>query len=50
MSLPDHSITNDAGINALVVLHSRNMVASFSIDETLEQIRGWFAQHPAFKQ
>lgn len=42
------AITNDAGINALVVLHSRNMVASFSVDETLEQIRTWFAQHPAF--
>jgi len=36
------AIQNDASINALVVLHSRNMIASFSIDEKLEEIRGWF--------
>ncbi len=38
------AIQNDASINALVVLHSRNMIASFSIDEKLEEIREWFGQ------
>ena len=36
------SITGDASINALVVLHSRSLVASFSLDEKLDEIRAWF--------
>lgn len=34
----------DASINALVVLHARSMLASLSIDDRLDEIRGWF-QH-----
>ncbi len=41
------AIQNDASINALVVLHSRNMIASFSIDEKLDEIRAWFGHGPA---
>jgi hypothetical protein len=36
------AIQNDAGINALVVLHARNMVASFSVEEKLDEIRAWY--------
>ena len=32
----------DAGINALVVLHARSMLASLSIEDKLDEIRGWF--------
>jgi hypothetical protein len=36
------ALRSDAGINALVMLHSRAMLASLSIQEELETIRGWF--------
>lgn len=36
------ALRSDAGINALVMLHSRAMLASLSIKEELETIRGWF--------
>lgn len=32
----------DASLNALMVLHARAMIASLSIDQELERIRGWF--------
>ena len=32
----------DASINALVLLHSRSMLASLSIEDNLAQIRAWF--------
>ena len=44
------AIENDASINALVVLHSRNMVAGFSIEEKLEEIRAWFGHNAAPSQ
>ena len=44
------AIQNDASINALVVLHARNMIASFSIDEKLDEIRAWFGHGPAASQ
>ena len=37
----------DAGINALVVLHARSMLASLSIEKKLDEIRVWFGQAPA---
>lgn len=40
------AIENDASINALVLLHSRNMMASLLIDDNIEKIRAWF-QPPA---
>lgn len=36
------AIENDASINALVLLHSRNMMAGLLIEENLEKIRTWF--------
>ena len=36
------AIERDASINALVLLHSRNMMASLLIEENLEKIRAWF--------
>jgi len=36
------AIERDASINALVLLHSRNMMASLLIEENLEMIRAWF--------
>ena len=33
---------SDAGINALLALHSRSMLVSLSIGPELERIRGWF--------
>ena len=38
------ALKNDAGLNALVMLHSRAMLASLSIEEELATIRGWFSQ------
>jgi len=38
------AVKQDAGINALVMLHSRSMLASLSIDDNLEKIRTWFQQ------
>ena len=43
------AIQNDASINALVVLHSQSMVAGFSLDEKLDEIRAWFGLGPAHK-
>lgn len=37
----------DAGINALLALHYRSMQASLSLDQEIENIRGWFALAPA---
>lgn len=37
----------DAGINALVVLHARSMLASVSIEDKLDEIRAWFRRNPA---
>jgi hypothetical protein len=34
----------DASLNALMVLHARAMIASLSIDQELDRIRGWFEQ------
>ncbi|MFM9969493.1 MAG: DUF6901 family protein [Burkholderiales bacterium] len=36
------ALESDAGINALVMLHSRAMLASLSIEAELETIRGWY--------
>ncbi len=44
------AIQNDASINALVVLHSRNMIAGFSIDEKLDEIRAWFGHGSSTSQ
>jgi hypothetical protein len=41
------AIANDASINALVLLHSRNMMASLLIDENLQKIRAWFRRDAA---
>ncbi len=35
---------NDAGINALMVLHTRNMMAGLSLEKKLNEIRTWFRQ------
>ncbi|MEQ1775369.1 MAG: hypothetical protein ABL891_16460 [Burkholderiales bacterium] len=43
------AIEGDASINALVLLHSRNMMASLLIEENLEKIRAWF-RHDAMDQ
>ena len=40
------AITRDASINALVLLHSRSMMASLLIDDNLEKIRAWFRRAP----
>ena len=42
----NRAVQRDAGINALLVLHSRNMLASMSIDPEMENIRTWFQQTP----
>lgn len=45
------AVQRDAGINALLALHSGSMVASMSIKPEMENIRTWFQQeqagHPA---
>lgn len=38
------AVQRDAGINALLVLHSRSMLASLSIEPEMENIRAWFQQ------
>lgn len=40
------AIQNDASINALVELHTRSMMASFSFDDQLNEIRVWFGLTP----
>ena len=41
------AVQRDAGINALLALHSRSMVASMSIKPEMETIRAWFQAIPA---
>lgn len=41
------AVQRDAGINALLALHSASMVASMSIEPEIENIRAWFQQTPA---
>lgn len=38
------AVESDAGINALIMLHSRAMLASLSIEPELENIRRWFGE------
>lgn len=38
----NRAVQRDAGINALVALHSRSMLVSLSIEAELENIRAWF--------
>ncbi|MSQ51251.1 MAG: hypothetical protein EXR28_05130 [Betaproteobacteria bacterium] len=38
------AVESDAGINALVMLHSRAVLASLSIEPELANIRAWFRQ------
>ena len=41
------AVQRDAGINALVALHSHSMLASLSLKPEMENIRAWFQQTPA---
>jgi hypothetical protein len=41
------AVQRDAGINALVSLHSHSMLASMSIKPEMENIRAWFQETPA---
>jgi hypothetical protein len=43
----NRAVQRDAGINALLALHSRSMLASLSIKPEMENIRAWFGQTPA---
>jgi len=38
----NRAVERDAGINALIALHSRSMLASMSIKTEMENIRAWF--------
>jgi hypothetical protein len=38
----NRAVKRDAGTNALIVLHSRGMLVSLSIDAEIEKIRAWF--------
>ena len=40
----NRAVQRDAGINALLALHSRSMLASMSIEAEMENIRAWFQQ------
>jgi Domain of unknown function (DUF6901) len=40
----NRAVQRDAGINALLALHSRSTLASLSIGPEMENIRAWFAQ------
>ena len=40
----NRAVQRDAGINALLALHARSMLASMSIEEEMENIRVWFQQ------
>ncbi|OGA03125.1 MAG: hypothetical protein A3H35_15990 [Betaproteobacteria bacterium RIFCSPLOWO2_02_FULL_62_17] len=44
------AVQRDAGINALLSLHSGSMVTSMSIKPEMENIRAWFQQTPAGDQ
>ena len=41
------ALQGDAGINALVMLHSRAMLASYLIEPEMDTIRSWFGDHGA---
>ena len=41
------AVQRDAGINALLALHSHSTLASLSIAAEMENIRAWFQQTPA---
>jgi hypothetical protein len=43
----NRAVQRDAGLNALLGLHSRSALASLSIDAQIENIRAWFQQSPA---
>lgn len=43
----NRAVQRDAGLNALLTLHSRSMLASVSIESEMENIRAWFQQTPA---
>lgn len=43
----NRAVQRDAGINALLALHARSMLASLSIESEMENIRAWFQQTPA---
>jgi len=38
------AVQRDAGMNALLALHSRSLLASMSIEDEMENIRAWFQQ------
>jgi hypothetical protein len=42
----NRALKRDAGINALLALHSRSMLASLSIKPEMENIRTWFQPTP----
>jgi hypothetical protein len=42
----NRALKRDAGINALLALHSRSMLASLSIKPEMENIRAWFDPTP----
>jgi hypothetical protein len=42
----NRALKRDAGINALLALHSRSMLASLSIKPEMENIRAWFQLTP----
>lgn len=46
----NRAVQRDAGINALLALHSRSMLASMSIKQEMENIRTWFPHAPASPQ
>ena len=43
----NHAVERDAGINALLSLQARSVLASMSIEPEMENIRAWFQQSPA---
>jgi hypothetical protein len=43
----NRAVERDAGINALLALHSRSMLASLSFKAEMENIRGWFHLAPS---
>jgi hypothetical protein len=43
----NRAVQRDAGINALLALHARSMLASMSIKPEMENIRAWFQPTPA---
>ena len=43
----NRAVQRDAGVNALLALHARSMLASVTIEPEMENIRAWFQQTPA---